>query len=562
MNYILPYNNQWVVFDDRRLIELDRAGGESRDQAYQLRQLWDDYNKNKLSFFLAHGGGTDFINDYEADLVLLFAGNRLGKSFAGAAWQSIRVVPTDPDWDCFKKHGLIWQPFGGPVRAAACSYTIKTHLKKNIAPMLLEILPDHELKEYSPRYKGKGKKKINWRDDASIELACGTTIDFLAYEQDQATFESIAYKNVWMDEQCPEDKFNGLVERGRTGMEKTQFCGTMTPHRVEGRPDTGAGSWVHRLVKGNEDIGMSHSTYHISIDDVPECIYPAHEKAKAKQKWVTDPERRGDKKKIREGRARYFGEWQSSEGLVIEDWDEDIHWIDPIELPDDWTRVRGIDHGMVNPCAAVWIAVSPMGHAFLYREYFEAGRSVAQNALGIVEASGNKRIDTGVEEDEASGATYRIFEECHTNERYENSVLDSRSFGTKSDRGCDLGTLYNEMGLECTPASGQRDDVLLPIMREWFFVDYEKNHFVTGEPGAPRLYVFNTCHNFKREIEGWAFKAGGKGIVNSEKAAEKNDHLMDATKYALATDPEYMGDDYMDGFSGGGDHEPNSFTGY
>ena len=122
---------------------------------------------------------------------------------------------------------------------------------------------------------------------------------------------------------------------------------------------------------------------------------------------------------------------------------------------------------MVNPCAAVWVAISPSGSAFLYREYYEAGRSVAQNALGIVEASGNVRYETGTDTDEAAGAEYTIYEEGFTNEHYESSVLDSRSFGTKSDRNCTLGALYNDMGLDCSPASGQRDEVLLPIMREW-----------------------------------------------------------------------------------------------
>jgi len=84
----------------------------------------------------------------------------------------------------------------------------------------------------------------------------------------------------------------------------------------------------------------------------------------------------------------------------------------------------------------------------------------------------------------------------------------------------------------------------------------------TQELGAPRLYVFDTLDNFKREIEGWAFKAGGKGIVNSEKAATKNDHLMDALKYALATEPEYMGGDYMQGFGGDESAPRNDFTGY
>jgi phage terminase large subunit-like protein len=553
MKYMMPMNGEWIVFEDKQLLAM---GEESADN---LRTLYERYTQNRLGFYLAHSGGKDFLNDWDSGFSILFSGNRFGKSDCGAAWLGFRIVPCDPDWDCFK-YGIDYHKFEGPVKAAACSYTIKTHLRRIIAPRLLEVLPDHELKEFSPRYRGKGKKKIDWNGASQLPLACGSTIDFLAYEQSQAAWEGSQYTKMWFDEQPSKDALDGAIERTRTGLVKAQLCATATPHVVKSFPETGTAGPLVQAAKGYIDLGLTIGVHKMVLEEVPDCIYPAENKKAAYKKWVTSPREKNDRKTLRQGRSRLFGEPESSEGLVLDDWDPEVHWIDPITIPEDWTKYRAMDHGSVNPTACLWGAVDPQGNLFLYREYYEVPGSVALAAKAILEASNSHRVKVGTVSDEETGEHRDVFEEIQT-EHYYESVLDSRSFGSKGDRGVNYGELYNDFGLEVTPASGKRETLFVPVMREWFRVDPTRTHPITKKKGAPRVFVFNTLDNFRQGIEGGVFKVRKDG-AESEDPAKKNDHLMDALRYMLACGPEYQGDYYTQAAEEKRVEGTSKYTGY
>jgi hypothetical protein len=378
-------------------------------------------------------------------------------------------------------------------------------------------------------------------------------------------FESDAYKFGWLDEQPPLPKIDGLIERGRTGLEKTQYASTMTPHYVPGWPETGAAGPLVRVAKGQIDLGITTGMYHINTEDVPDCIFPQIEKEKAYRRWVEGPKKAGNLKDIREGQARYYGLPQSSQGLVVDDFDTDVHWIDPIKIESDWTLYRGIDHGTTNPCACVWAAVDPQGFIYIYREYYESGQGVPENAIGIVAASGNKRIHVDNDENPITGQVRAIYEEDFTSEQYAESVMDSRSFGTKQDGANTIGNLYNEWGLYCTKASGKRDNFMIPMVKSYFLVNDKLVNPFTNELGSPKIFIFNTCTNLRNELEGLVYKDNAVNANASEDARKKNDHLFDALKYLLATDPCYMGDRYKQSFNDpsvprgtGG----NKYTGY
>lgn len=565
MKRMMPIQGSWIVFDDKDLLEMDS------DDADGLMMLYKEYEQNKLSFFLAHGGGVDFINDRESDFCLLMAGNRRGKSYAGMAWLGVRILPTDPEWPCYTDHGLHYHEWGGPCKAIACSYTISNHLRPVIVPLLLEILPDDELKEYSPRYKGKGKKKVNFNGDMVLPLGCKSEIHLRAYQQDQVAFESDAYKYGLLDEQPQLARIDGLIERGRTGLEKTQYASMMTPHFVPGWPETGATGPLIRALKGQIDLGITIGDYYINTEDVPDEIFPAEEKEKAYQRWVSGPQKSGNMKDIREGQARYYGKPQSSQGLVVDEFDREIH-VQPMDkdkqgrpfIKKDFTKYRGIDHGTSNPTACIWGAVDPNGFLYIYREYKQGGRTIPENCEEIVRLSGNNRVRVDSVE-ESGGMVRPIFEEEFTNEDYAASALDPRSFGTKSDGVNKNGILYNDWGLYCTPAKGKRDSYYVPLMRSWFRVDPELRNPFTGKMGSPRIFISPDCHHLITELESLVFKGNSADQNASEDPKKKDDHAYDGLKYLLGEEPTYMGDNYMDPydeFQEQRDNRGSSFTGY
>ena len=51
------------------------------------------------------------------------------------------------------------------------------------------------------------------------------------------------------------------------------------------------------------------------------------------------------------------GSWDVFEGQVFPEFDPQVHTVDPFLIPNEWERVISIDHGLVNPTAALWGAI-------------------------------------------------------------------------------------------------------------------------------------------------------------------------------------------------------------
>jgi hypothetical protein len=312
--------------------------------AQNLRELESERDKNPLRFFAPSGKqALDFINDYDNSLCILTACNRFGKTQSMLIKKILNNIPCDPSWEIFTKYGVKYRPFRGAKNVGLASYELDFHTE-TLLPMLLDWLPKKELGKYAKDYKGKGAKKVTMRVDPTLELECGTKFMFLAMSQSQGKFEGNVKHDFGWDEQGSEPAFDGADERTRT------FVGgrhdfAMTPHKVEGRPDTGAGSWINKLYSGEVTKGHKIATYAGQVWDVPDWIYPESQKEQAFHKWVVEPEAIQDEKKKREGGARFFGKWHESSGLVIDEWDSSKHIIEPFDIPSHWSRFRAVDHG-------------------------------------------------------------------------------------------------------------------------------------------------------------------------------------------------------------------------
>jgi phage terminase large subunit len=102
---------------------------------------------------------------------------------------------------------------------------------------------------------------------------------------------------------------------------------------------------------------------------------------------------------VRRDRLRY-GRWVSAEGAVYE-FDARLHLVDPFPVPADWTRVRSVDFGFVNPFVCLWLALDPDGRLYLYREIYRTGRTVRDHAAQIVSLSGGERVAATVADHDA-----------------------------------------------------------------------------------------------------------------------------------------------------------------
>ena len=546
MIHKLPFQGRWYVFSDKDMLTWPK------DEAEQLAELLRQYYANRLSFFLGHGPQVTFINDDDVDMGIIYAGNQYGKSISLICWLARRMLPVQDYWEAVKNHGMKVREWKGPRKGAIASYIMTQQIQRMIWPAISEIWPADELKEYSAQWRPKDKrvkrKHPSWNAAPSIHLACGSRLDFFAYHQAQEAFESMPYDFWAFDEQVPEDKFDGAFARGTT-IEDFQCASAMTPHHVKGRPDTGAHCWVTRMTAGLLDKGITWKNHHISLEDVPTVLISEKKRATLYKKYITVPEESGNQKKIREGRSRYFGLPESSEGLVYDNWDRSLQWIDPFEIPHGWTRFRGVDPARTDVFAVPWAAMAPWGDLVFYREYYEYGLGMEKNVDNIITMSGNHREAVGTIEGEYGNIRKR-YEEVQEKEKYAFSVMDGRTFASPSqDPAITMGQVFASMGLRCVQASGMRNFGAVPIVKEWFEPIAGRPHILVkmglkkeildkdGKPitAAPRLYVFNTMVKFRGEIEAYCKKPG------SDDPEDGNDHLMTAMKYIILQNPRYDG---------------------
>ncbi len=86
-------------------------------------------------------------------------------------------------------------------------------------------------------------------------------------------------------------------------------------------------------------------------------------------------------------RAWLCGEWDVFSGQFFPEFSEDIHVVAPFEIPDTWKKYCSIDYGL-DMLAAMFVAVSERGEAYVYDEVHIPGLIVSEAAQKIKEKSG------------------------------------------------------------------------------------------------------------------------------------------------------------------------------
>lgn len=540
--------DRFIVHLGCTILNYDREYLDEHDEERERVLLMKEQaEENPLMFFLPSGDSAkSFLNDTKSSIKLLLAGNRRGKTATGVVDILLDCFPTSDKWPIFQKHGIKHREYRGteqePLKVGFAS-TDWNMVQRVLWPEIKKWIPKYQLGDYDPRKPNH--KDIAWRVNPSIKLTCGTHLYFFCYEQKQGAFEGMALDRFYWDEQGHEAKFDGADERLRTRRGRHVFG--LTPHKVDGRPDTGARSWIHKIATGATTKGHTVSTFSIGPDDVPDWVYPESEKKKAYDKWIIAPERDGNVKAIKEGRSRYYGEWHDVGGLVFDEWEDKYHLVDPFKIPDNWTRYRAIDHGITNPTACLWAAVSPDGILYLYREYYKSGLTVSENCRNIVELSGNEIVSAGTQY-VGSNLLFERKLEKEVKERYRFTVMDSRSFASNDPlTQVSIGKLYQMCGLRATPASGQPAFESIPIFKEMLRVDLSKHHPHNGIMGCPKVLVFRNLVNWRRERSMYAMQEHKSAIASDnsnakERPIPKDDHLMDCTLYMANIPPRFVRD--------------------
>lgn len=207
---------------------------------------------------------------------------------------------------------------------------------------------------------------------------------------------------------------------------------------------------------------------------------------------------------------RLKGKYIQFSGLVFKELDKNVHFIEPFHIPKDWPKFRSIDHGIRNPTACLWGAVNDKEELYIYDEYYETDKTIAENceAIRTITAGDSiewTTIDPSTEQrDPQTGISNR-------SEYLRNGIL-TRALRTDKKAGINL---------------------IKQLLRS------------DDETKRPRLFIFNTCYNLIREMTRYRYKSlGGRSEESgSDDPVKVLDHAIDALRYMVSSKVRYLIED-------------------
>jgi hypothetical protein len=208
-------------------------------------------------------------------------------------------------------------------------------------------------------------------------------------------------------------------------------------------------------------------------------------------------------------RAWLDGDWDTVLGAYFDCWRNDMPVVEPVPLPDYWTRFRAFDWGSARPFCCLWFAVSdgklpqfPRGAVIVYREWY-----------GAKEPNVGLKLDV---EEVARGIAERQGKEKITFSRADPSIF-------AEDGGPSLAfRMQKAAKVSWAPADNTR-------LAGW---DQVRQRLI-GEDDMPMLYVFSTCVHLIRTLPVLQHDE----LRPEDLDTKAEDHAADALRYGLMSYP-------------------------
>lgn len=199
-------------------------------------------------------------------------------------------------------------------------------------------------------------------------------------------------------------------------------------------------------------------------------------------------------------RAWLCGDWNVFAGQYFPEFCEDVHVTVPFPVPEGWKRYCAIDYGL-DMLAAMFIAMSPEGDAYVYDEVHESGLIVSEAASRIL----------------AKSYGISIF------------IAPSDLWSRQKDSGKSIAELFADSGVFLTRIVTERIEGWL-CLKEWLrpFVDCD------GERRA-KLRIFSGCENIIRCLPLLLCDKNKPGDVATE--PHSITHAPDALRYFAVSRP-------------------------
>lgn len=199
-------------------------------------------------------------------------------------------------------------------------------------------------------------------------------------------------------------------------------------------------------------------------------------------------------------RAWLEGDWNVFAGQYFSEFREDIHVVQPFEIPQSWRRYFTMDYGL-DMLAGYFVAMDERGRAYVYREIYQSGLIISDAAQRIIDC----------------------------NENAQQNFAPPDLWNRRQDTGRSVAEIFAERGLWLQKADNARVAGWLDL-KEWL-KPYELDGRMTAD-----LQIFATCPNLIRTLPALRFEEGESGDVAS--SPHELTHAPDAIRYFISGRPQ------------------------
>lgn len=398
----------------------------------------------------------------------VFGGNRTGKTECGAV-ESI--------WLCRGEH-----PFKKMEKACdGWVVSLSRQVQRDVAQSkILSYLKPEWIQDVVMSEGRKDSLSGGIIDYILIKNVFGgvSKLGFKSCDQGREKFQGTSLDFVWFDEEPPYDIYIECKMRviDRCG----QIFGTMTP--LKGL------TWVYDEIYVNEksdpDIWHTFMTW----QDNP---FLASEEIQKLYDCMSKDELE----------SRCYGKFVGHSGGVYNEFDENLHVIEPFAVPYEWYDNISIDPGLNNPLSAHWYAVDFDGNVYVIAEHYQAQKDIIFHSQKIKEICDNLN--------------------WHRRNGYINALIDSAASQRTLASTKSVADLFYDNGILVN--TNVNKDVFSGIQRV-------KSYFKNAN-GKARLFIFKNCTNMIREIKTYRWGDGDNPI-------KKDDHAVDELRYYIMSKPE------------------------
>lgn len=232
-------------------------------------------------------------------------------------------------------------------------------------------------------------------------------------------------------------------------------------------------------------------------------------------------------------RAWLSGDWDAIEGAFFSEFSSILHVVQPLTLPQHWTRFRAMDWGSAKPFSVGWYAVSdgemsrfPRGALIKYREWYGMKKDQPNVGLKLTAEEvgrGIQLLERGQRFDpQKPSSEWPKVDMTKKPEKTEYGVLDPSAFA--EDGG---PSIASRLGVFFRRADNKR------VAQSGALGGWDQLRQRLKGDTKPMLFFFSTCTETIRTLPALQHDPSRAEDVDTE----GEDHAPDETRYACMSRP-------------------------